>query len=331
MKKLSLIVSAIIVFGSPIITRCQTKTEAAIRKNGIAKKKLSSSSSPLEEKEVARRRFWLSLALSSVFDSNIDHDEGSLDSFGLVPSAGLHYRDNVEKPSLEADYEVGLHRYTKTNTYDRVSQDLTVTYRRQLGRKFQARTTGEVSLKGSSEDRDVNNQYVFEQQMQYRFNPNSKVRAFAAYRVKRYPIIDKGKNAIDPYFGVRFDQTLRGDRAWGLMYRYDKNRSEDPKDRYVRWTYGAQYYTPLFTEHHDRLTFELRYAPRLYARQVKVAAVRVPRSDHRWVFDVLYERPLTQGVQMGWNYRLEKRNSNDPDKNFNSHLFGVAFAFHWWK
>lgn len=331
MKKLLLALTIIIVFVAPVITQCQTETAAAIRKVSVVKKKSSSRSSLQRGSESARRRFWLSLSLSSVFDTNINHDEESLNSFGLVPSAGLHFRDKAEKPSFEADYEVSLHRYTKTNAYDRVSQNLTVAYRRQVGRKWQARTTGEVSLKGSSEDRDVNNQYVLEQQMQYRLNPSNKVRAFAAYRVKRYPIVDSGKNAIDPYLGARFDQTLKGERAWGLIYRYDKNRSQDPKDRYVRWTYGAQYNTPLFRQHDDRLTIDLRYAPRLYARQVKVDGVRVPRRDQRYVLDVLYERPLRQDMQMGLNYRLEKRISNDPKKNFNSHLLGVTFAFNWWK
>jgi hypothetical protein len=30
------------------------------------------------------------------------------------------------------------------------------------------------------------------------------------------------------------------------------------------------------------------------------------------------------------SYGFEKRDSNDPDKKFNSHLFGVAFNFKWW-
>jgi len=79
------------------------------------------------------------------------------------------------------------------------------------------------------------------------------------------------------------------------------------------------------------LTIDLRYAPRLFARQVKVDGVRVPRSDRRWVLDVLYERPLRQDVQVRLNYRFEKRNSNDPEKNFNSHLFRVTLSFNWWK
>ena len=124
---------------------------------------------------------------------------------------------------------------------------------------------------------------------------------------------------------------MSGGRGWEVLYRYDKNRSQDPKDRYVRWTYDASFTTPVFRERADSLTVDLRYAPRLYARQIKVDGVRVPRRDQRWTLDVLYERPLSERVQLGLNYRYETRNSNDPDKKFNSHLFGVTFGYRWWK
>ena len=39
-------------------------------------------------------------------------------------------------------------------------------YRRQLVKRFYSKTTTEISLKGSSEDRDINNNYIFEQQFQ---------------------------------------------------------------------------------------------------------------------------------------------------------------------
>jgi hypothetical protein len=48
----------------------------------------------VREGDAARRRFWLSLSLSSAFDTNISHDVESLSSFGLVPSFGVHFRDN---------------------------------------------------------------------------------------------------------------------------------------------------------------------------------------------------------------------------------------------
>jgi len=321
----------ILLLVCPVVSQGQTKISAATRKGATAKKKTSSRSKPQRETASVPRRLWFTLSLTGAFDSNIDDDEQGLNSFGIVPSVGVHFQDNPEKPSFETHYEVAFHRYTNSDKYDRVSHNLTASHRLQLSRRWQLRTTGEMSLKGSSEDRDVNNQYILEEQLQYRINPNNRLRLFGAYRLKRYPLEDIGKNGVDPYIGARFDQKLRGGRAWEILYRYDKNRSQDPKDRYVRSTYGAQFSTPLFGERQDQLTLDARYAPRLYARQVKVDGERVPRRDERWTFDILYERPLRQDMQMGLNYRFETRSSNDPEKKFNSHLFGVTFAYKWWR
>jgi hypothetical protein len=313
----------------------RTDTSAPAGKGAAPKKKSSSArSKPQPRGETAggaARRLWFTMSLSSVFDTNVEDDETGVNSFGLVPSLGVHFRNDAEKPSFEADYEVGFHRYTNTQKYDRVSHNLTASYRLQLSRRWQARTNGEISLKGSSEDRDVNNQYVLEQELHYRVNPSNRLRLFGAYRVKRYPLEDVGKNAVDPYFGARFDQKLKGGRGWEVIYRYDKNRSQDPKDFYVRRTYGAQFTTPLSRERRDLLTLDVRFAPRLYARQVKVDGERVPRRDRRWTADFLYERPLRQDVRMALNYRYETRGSNDPEKNFDSHLFGASFSFDWWR
>jgi hypothetical protein len=314
-------------FGQSREGDAEKKVEATAGK----KKKATRAKATKEQEEQSRRRFWLSASLSTVFDSNVEHDERRLRSFGLVPSFGIHFRDHPERPSFEAGYEVGFHRYTRTDSFDRVSHYFNGAYRRRLPGRLSARTTAEVSLKGSSEDRDVNNQYSLEQQLQYRLAPAVRLSAFAAYRLKRYPVSDAGKNAIDPYVGGRLAHELKGGREWQLTYRYDKNRSQDPKDRYVRWTYEAQFSTPLFRARRDLLTVEARYSPRLYARQIKVDGERVPRKDERWVFEFDYERPLARDVRVGLDYQYEKRGSNDPEKRFDAHVFGVTFNFDWWR
>ena len=325
---------ACLLFASAAPARGQSRegdAEKKVEATAGKKKKTTRAKAKSEEAEKPQRRFWLSASLSTVFDSNVEHDERRLRSFGLVPSFGVHFRDNPEKPSFEAEYEVGFHRYTRTDSFDRVSHYFTGAYRKRLPGRLSSRTTAEVSLKGSSEDRDVNNQYSLEQQLQYRLTPAARLSAFAAYRLKRYPLIDAGKNAIDPYVGGRFAHELKGGREWQLTYRYDKNRSQDPKDRYVRWTYEAQFSTPLFRARRDLLTVEARYSPRLYARQIKVDGERVPRKDRRWVFQFDYERPLARDVRLGLGYQYENRNSNDPEKRFDSHVFGVTFNFDWWR
>ncbi len=278
--------------------------------------------------ERAHRRWWVSASLASVFDTNITHDERAISAFGLVPSVGMHFRDNPEKPSFEVDYEVGVHRYTNTDEFNRVSHNLDVVYRKQLFKRLYFRSTTEVSLKGSSEDRDINNNYIFEQQLQYRFASNTRVAGFAAYRVKRYPLIEQDSNAIDSYAGGKIERRFRGERRVEATYRYDHNRAWDPRNNYIRRTYSLEFETPLSLRRREILTAEFRYAPRTYQnRTTRVDGVRVPRHDDRWVFGIVYERLIRPDLSMALEYQFEKRDSNDIDKRFNSNMFGLRFNF----
>ncbi|HEY6802131.1 MAG TPA: hypothetical protein VI306_01010 [Pyrinomonadaceae bacterium] len=315
-----LVACSVQVLGQTSATESSKKKAAKAK---VAKQELA---------EITKRRFWFSMSLGTFFDTNITHDEQEVRSFGVVPSFGVHFRDNVEKPSFEANYEVGFHRYTGTNEYDRVSHNFDASYRRQFGKKIYARTTGEVSLKGSSEDREVNNNYVLEQQLQYRIAPSFRVAALAAYRVKRYDLIEQDSNAIDSYAGAKIEKRFAHERRFEFEYRYDHNRTQGPRNRYLRRTYTAEFSTPLSFRRQDALLFELRYSPRAYTRRlISVNGERVARRDQRWVFDVTYERLLRPNVLMAASYSFEKRNSNDEDKRFNSNLFGLTFTFDWWK
>ncbi|HSE32573.1 MAG TPA: hypothetical protein VLA93_13455 [Pyrinomonadaceae bacterium] len=320
---------------SIVIVACMIQVFGQARSTPSSKKKSARASvfkEDLAETENAHRRFWFSMAIGTFVDTNITHDERGLNSFGLVPSFGVHFRDNVEKPSFEANYEVGFHRYTATNEYDRMSHNFDASYRRQLAKRLYARTTGEVSLKGSSEDREVNNNYVLEQQLQYRITPSLRVAALAAYRVKRYDPIEQGSDAIDSYVGAKVEKRFVGERRFEFEYRYDHNRAQAPRNRYLRRTYTAEFSTPLSFRRHDALLLELRYSPRAYTRRlISVNGERVGRRDNRWVFDVTYERALRSNLLMAATYTFEKRNSNDEDKRFTSNLFGLTFTFDWFK
>ena len=289
------------------------------------------SSRVIKQEDQLRRRWWMSMSLASVFDTNITHDEQQVSAFGLVPSFGFHFRDNPERPSLEVDYEVALHRYNNTDEFDRVSHNLTVEYRKQLVKRLYAKTTTEMSLKGSSEDREINNNYIVEQQLQYRFTNSTRVAGLAAYRLKRYPLVDQDSNSIDSYAGAKLEQRFKGDRRVELSYRYDHNRAWDPRNNYIRRTYTLEFQTPLSIRRRDSLLTEFRYSPRDYQnRTTRVNGVRVPRHDDRWVFEVSYERFIRPNLSMAIDYQFEKRDSNDADKRFTSNVFGLSFTFDKW-
>jgi hypothetical protein len=279
----------------------------------------------------AHRRWWVSMSLATVFDTNITHDEQGVSAFGLVPSLGFHFRDNAERPSFEAGYEVALHRYTNTDEFDRLSHNLMAVYRKQLVRRFYSKTTAEISVKGSSEDREINNNYVLEQQFQYRFASKTRMATFAAYRVKRYPSFDSDSNSIDSYVGAKVEQRFAGERRLELGYRYDHNRAWGPRDNYIRRNYTLEFETPLSIHRRDSLTTELRYSPRTYqSRLTRVNGVRVPRQDRRWVASIVYARLIRTDLTMELGYQFEKRDSNDADKRFTSNVFGLRFTFDKW-
>jgi hypothetical protein len=213
----------------------------------------------LREQERLHRRWWVSMSLATVYDTNITHDEQQVGSFGLVPSFGVHFRDNAEHPSFQADYEVALHRYNHTDEFDRLSQSLTAEYRKQLVKRLYSKTTTEISLKGSSEDREINNNYILEQQLQYRLPFNTRVAGFAAYRLKRYPLIEQDSNSIDSYVGAKVEQRFSG-RPAGLssLIVTITIRAWDPRNNYIRRTYSLEFQTPLSIKRRDSLSAEMR-------------------------------------------------------------------------
>lgn len=275
-----------------------------------------------------KQRWWISAGLAAVYETNFTHDEQAVGSFGLVPSFGVHFRDNAERPSFEAEYEIGLHRYTNTDEFDRVSQNLSAAYRKRLWRGFYSRTTTEASLKGSSEDREINNNYVMEQQLQYRFVTNTRVAVFAAYRLKRYPLLDRDSNSIDSYAGAKIEQRFVGDRRVEFTYKYDHNRAWNPRNNYIRRSYTVEFDTPLSLRRRDFLFTKFRYSPRDYQnRLTRVNGVREPRHDDRWMMELVYERALKSELTVSAAYQYEKRNSNDIDKRFSSNVFALRFTF----
>src|SRR5262245_23665556 len=61
------------------------------------------------------------VTIGTVFDSNINHDAEDLDSYGTVLGVGAIFRNNASQPTLEVEYQAGLHHYTNTNRWNRLS------------------------------------------------------------------------------------------------------------------------------------------------------------------------------------------------------------------
>ena len=88
MRKALLIIFTIIV--TSISVAAQTSDDVATNADNSGQ----TPTDHAKEEDRLRRRWWVSMSLASVFDTNITHDEQQVSSFGLVPSFGFHFRDN---------------------------------------------------------------------------------------------------------------------------------------------------------------------------------------------------------------------------------------------
>lgn len=294
----------------------------------LAKKESATEKGPNATQESAskEKRFTFFFKLSNVFDSNIERDVVAVRSYGVVPSLGFNYQNGSSKNPLEINYEAASHTYTNTDKWDRVSHAMSMSYGRRLSRRFRAKTEAEISFKGDSEDRDLDNRYTISQRLEYRPFSTSRLQAFAAYRIKRDPA-DARNNAISPYFGGKLIQALGRKRSFELGYRYESNRTEDPTGRYIRWKYEGEFTTPFLSR--GLLTVGASYRPSLYARTIRVDRARVVRKDQRWDFDATWERPLSENLRLELFYELDTRSSNDVRKIFSAHAAGMSFIYQW--
>jgi len=276
------------------------------------------------------RRWAFYVTMSSVFDSNINRDEDKIKSFGGVGGAGIYYRNHAEKPTFEFNYEVGQHRFSGTDRWNRTSHKFLASHERELSRRFTTETVGEISLKGSTEDRDLTDSYNAEQALEYRITRRHRLNLSGVFRHRRYGD-DPGRNAINLYAEGGYEHRLGGNRSWEVSYRYETNNARNARNDYIRRTYAAEFTTPLTRR--GRLQVEARYRPRSYiSRLVEVDDDREElRRDRTWVFGAEWRRPVSRGLELGLLYRFETRSSNDPDRNYKAHLTGMTLTYRWWR
>jgi len=277
-----------------------------------------------------RGRLWgFEAAVWNVYDSNINHDQPEVESFGIVYGVEAHFQNRGSDPSFEIDYDVARHAYTNTDRWDRISHEVKMVYEFDLARAWSLDLEGEVSIKGSSEDRELADQYVVRPVLKWRLTKQNSVDFYAAYRLKRYDPIDAGRNSTNRYAGFEFEQSV-GSHRLDLGFRYETNDAEAPRSSYIRWTYSADYTIPLGPRH--SVSFETRYRPQRYPyRLVELddEDTEVPRFDKRWVFTVLGIVGLADHIDLIPRYRYETRSSNDPEKGFGEHLPSLAVRYRW--
>lgn len=261
-----------------------------------------------------------------VYDSNVDHASEALASSGIVTGLGLRLRSSVDRPAIELTYEIAHHEYNRTDRWDRISHsaELNVEVLRWHGVTLETRA--QASLKGSSEDRELSNEYTARPELLIRFSSDHRIGLYGAYRLKRYPD-ESGRDAANRYLGAFFRERTGRHSRWELGYRYEINRAESTRYHYRRHTYSVEYDTPIGVR--DRFTLEVKYRPQRYERTVEVEDEDVRREDHRLIVPVVWVHRLTSTLEFQLGYQFEGRVSNDPEKAYRSHVIAPSLTHVW--
>jgi hypothetical protein len=273
-----------------------------------------------------KERLWsVNLFVSNAYDTNINHDAEEVHSHGFIYGSEVSYQTAAIHPSLKLNYEIAQNSYTNTDAWDRVSHDFVATYEKRMSKAVTFELDGELNFRGSSEDRELSNQYILEPHINYRFTRETRLDFYGAYRLKRYD--DITRNSRNKYVGIDFQRFLNG-KEFVAGIRHERNDADGERNSYIRWTYTVSYSTAFASR--NLFSAELRFRPQRYEhRLIKVDGLEVLRDDRRWILNASFVLSIAQHFDLMPGYRLETRSSNDPDKVFTAHLTALALRYHW--
>lgn len=271
-----------------------------------------------------RPRFHGTVSLGNLFDGNINHDPTPVRSYGIVPSGAIVFESSRE-PALVWAYELAANSFTGTDQWDRISHSMYSVWSHRLGRRVRLESGATASWKGSSEDRELANEFGISQRVAYKLLPSTRLVVTGSYRYKQYPD-DPETSGPSPYVAAKVDQRFAADRKLSVGYKYQRRLSRALRDRYRRSAFTVAYSTPVFRAT-ERLSIELEYRPQQYERLIKVLDHRELRLDRRFIAGVAYERAINPRANVQWMAGFERRRSNDPDKQFVAPSFGVTISY----
>ena len=273
-------------------------------------------------------------SLYNGYDSNIDHDAEPVESVGVVYGGGVKFRNRPKDPSFWISYEIANHHYTNTDKWDRVSQSILTAYTIVFSEKLQLQNLGEISFKGSSEDRELSDNYVFRPMLQYRMTDSDRFNFFVAQRFKRFEQVDNvlNRNANNKFVGFGYEREF-SKYELQFVYKYEKNNGDSDRNDYIRSTYSVEYKMPFLRR--NIASFEFKVRPtRFFHRFAEIEVnngpdIEIPRRDIKWNFTVDLAIPLGNHLELIPSYEFEKRTSNDVDQFYTAHLPSLTLNYVW--
>ncbi len=266
---------------------------------------------------------------SGLFDSNLDHESDGQRAFGGMAALGLSARDGRDRPTLEVAYEVAAHRYSAPTRLQRLSHHGEFGLNLRPARWLTLRSMAEVGLRGSSEDRDLSNEYSVDQRAEFRFTRGTALRLTGAWRLRQYPDSqDVGRGATGRYAEAELRQRLPGGGRLSLGARLERNDAESSRYDYGRTTWSVDVETA--PGRVTQLAIELKFRDQRY-RSRRVGAGSRQERRHDWRL-----QPSIAGTVRPWRtfdltagYGFETRRSNDAGKAFSAHLVSLVLT-RWW-
>ena len=269
------------------------------------------------------RPFTFFVGISGVYDSNINHDDEPVESTGGVMSVGTRF----ETDDFELEYLMSSHSYSHAENWSRIGQRLEMSYEWDLSDKLEFEMVGGAELKGSSDDRDLGNEYILNPRFDYDVSDAMRVRLYGAYRLRDYGDIDPTRNADNYYAGLEVRQRF-GAANLDVGYRWEQNKSSGLRSRYHRQTYEVELTTPLWGRR-NQLQLEFKMRPQHYwHRFVDDEEDEGRRRDVRWIFTASGGFPISRHFSIHPIYRYEKRTSNDPEEYWDAHLAILGLRYH---
>jgi len=269
--------------------------------------------------------------LTNVYESNIDHSSEALSSVGLVPALHLRLRDRPQVTRFTFDYVLARHAYTNTERWDRTSHLFSLAYEVEPVNDLTSETEAEVSFRGSSEDRDLANQYQVRQTFEAKLSQMHRVEMYGTLRYKTIPLDPEG-NAFKPNIGLGYQQRWPGGIRWEIGARWEANREALERGNYNRVTYTAEIRVPVFAGR-DYIEFEVRRKSKQYtarfAEDESGDATDQLRQDRKWTAGLSWRHTFAGHVTAAFGVEVERRTSNVPDKPYTASalVIGLTYMF----
>jgi len=269
----------------------------------------------------------LRVSTAALYESNLDHSATPRGAYGGVAALGIRLQDRARRPRLTIDAETALHRYSAATRFDRASATVEGDLALDLVRGFTWATAVSASLRGSSEDRDLNNQYRVRERLELRLAEGTSVRLTGSVRLKRYPEPGaSGRNATNRYAEAELVQRLQAGGRITLGARLEANAATAARYRYDRVTWGLALESA--PGRWQQVEFGLAYRVQRYTDRPVEGRTQL-RRDYRVNPELRWTLRPWASTEVTLAYDFENRTSNDPEESYDAHRLSLGVT-QWW-